>query len=50
MILADDLYNFDGSLLLGCKGQEVTISFIAKLINLTKSHGVKEPISVLYQV
>jgi response regulator RpfG family c-di-GMP phosphodiesterase len=47
MVLAEDLYNIDGDVLLGSKGQEVTDSFIAKLVNLEKSQGIKQPVSVL---
>ena len=49
MVLAEDLYNKDGDLLLGSKGQEVTDSFITKLVNLEKTQGIKQPISVLSQ-
>jgi len=48
MILAEDLYNIDGDVLIGSKGQEITNYFITKLVNLEKSQGVKQPILVLY--
>ncbi len=48
MILADDLYNKRCTLLLGSKGQEVTKSFIYRLINIHKNDGIQMPIKVVY--
>ncbi|MBN2041906.1 MAG: response regulator [Spirochaetes bacterium] len=48
MILADDLLNTKGTLLLGSKGQEVTKSFIYRLINIEKNEGIRQPVKVVY--
>jgi response regulator RpfG family c-di-GMP phosphodiesterase len=48
MILADDLFNKRGSILLGSKGQEITKSFIYRLINIHKNDGIQQPIKVVY--
>jgi response regulator RpfG family c-di-GMP phosphodiesterase len=48
MILADDLFNKRGTILLGSKGQEITKSFIYRLINIHKNDGIQLPIKVVY--
>ncbi len=48
MILADDLFNKRMTILLGSKGQEVTKSFIYRLINIHKNEGIQQPIKVVY--
>ncbi len=48
MILADDLFNKRGTILLGSKGQEITKSFIYRLINIEKNEGIRYPIKVVY--
>ena len=48
MVLADDLYNKKFTMLLGSKGQEVTRSFIYRLVNIHKNEGIQQPIKVVY--
>ncbi|MFH0974477.1 MAG: HD domain-containing phosphohydrolase [Spirochaetota bacterium] len=48
MILAEDLYNKKYTILLGSKGQEITKSFIYRLINVHKNEGIRLPIKVVY--
>ena len=50
MILASDLYNKRLTMLLGSKGQEVTKSFIYRLINIHKNEGIQQPIKVVYSL
>jgi response regulator RpfG family c-di-GMP phosphodiesterase len=50
MILADDLFNKRMTILLGSKGQEVTKSFIYRLVNIHKNEGVQQPIKVVYSL
>ena len=50
MILADDLFNKRGTILLGSKGQEITKSFIYRLINIQKNDGIRQPIKVVYSL
>jgi response regulator RpfG family c-di-GMP phosphodiesterase len=50
MILADDLFNKKMTILLGSKGQEVTKSFIYRLINIHKNEGIQQPIKVVYSL
>ena len=48
MILAEDLFNKRMTILLGSKGQEVTKSFIYRLVNIHKNEGIQQPIKVVY--
>jgi response regulator RpfG family c-di-GMP phosphodiesterase len=50
MILADDLFNKRGTILLGSKGQEITKSFIYRLVNIHKNEGIQQPIKVVYSL
>jgi hypothetical protein len=48
MILAEDLFNKRLTILLGSKGQEITKSFIYRLVNIHKNDGIQQPIKVVY--
>jgi response regulator RpfG family c-di-GMP phosphodiesterase len=50
MILAEDLLNKRGTILLGSKGQEITKSFIYRLVNIHKNEGIQQPIKVVYSL
>jgi response regulator RpfG family c-di-GMP phosphodiesterase len=46
MIIAQDVSSLNGTLLIG-RGQEVTNSLMARLINFKKNEGVREPIKIV---